>query len=305
MRVELAHRIHQRFEPIVEELITDAEPTVHVRQPVQLSRGHTRHVVTHQIEQRSFQHADLPGHVGIGKPARNIRTSEKCTIEGIEKRVAISIRNVLSEHTLKTFVESWVSECHSAFGQYVWDSSHPWRIVQYTDNAERYADTRMSFFSQVALCRSPILQTRGMGSILAAMILLACVPGCGSSRGEFVLPPGNADAGRYTFTVLHCNDCHSVGDIAKAQDSPVPDIAVRLGGTTTRVKSYGDLVTSIINPNHRLARGSDPTTQTASGESRMRLYNDRMTVTQLIDLVEFLRSEYDVWTPTYLPYAYH
>ena len=41
------------------------------------------------------------------------------------------------------------------------------------------------------------------------------------------------------------------------------------------------------------------------GKSKMRLYNDEMTVTQLTDLVTFLQSHYDVraYQPTpYMPY---
>jgi hypothetical protein len=79
---------------------------------------------------------------------------------------------------------------------------------------------------------------------------------------------------------------------------------VELGGTVTRVKTYGQLVTSIINPSHRLASGYTPeSVQTPDGESKMRNYNEVMTVDELIDLVAFLQSKYTIapTDPTYYP----
>jgi hypothetical protein len=74
-------------------------------------------------------------------------------------------------------------------------------------------------------------------------------------------------------------------------DPPVP---VRLGGQTAFVKTDGELVTSIINPSHRLTYGHlGELTQTA-GESRMADYTEIMTVKQLVDIVAFLQSIYEV-----------
>jgi hypothetical protein len=71
-------------------------------------------------------------------------------------------------------------------------------------------------------------------------------------------------------------------------------VMVVLGGGVTRVKSYGELVTSIINPSHRLARRHPAGKISQEGQSLMTPYNDVMTVTQLIDLVAFLQAQYDV-----------
>ncbi|MEJ6705748.1 MAG: hypothetical protein QNL15_16300, partial [Pseudomonadales bacterium] len=75
-------------------------------------------------------------------------------------------------------------------------------------------------------------------------------------------------------------------------------IRVNLGGKTTQIKTYGDLVTSIIHPSHKLSRRYNPETMTETGESTMRNYNDVMSVQELIDLVEFLQSQYEIWCPT-------
>jgi hypothetical protein len=70
---------------------------------------------------------------------------------------------------------------------------------------------------------------------------------------------------------------------------------VELGGLTDRVQTYGDLVTSIINPSHRIAEGYSPEeVMLDDGESRMAYYNSVMTVEELIDIVTFLETKYDL-----------
>ena len=77
-----------------------------------------------------------------------------------------------------------------------------------------------------------------------------------------------------------------------------------LGGKVTKIKTDGDLVTSIINPSHKLAQGDRPGTTLGNGRSAMRNYNGIMSVQELIDLVEFLQSEYEVWVPDYYIYRH-
>ena len=75
---------------------------------------------------------------------------------------------------------------------------------------------------------------------------------------------------------------------------------VELGGKVTRVKTYGELVTAIINPSHKLAQGYSAEQVTSDGEeSRMPVYNGYMTVQELIDIVAFLQPHYDVFVPQY------
>ena len=80
---------------------------------------------------------------------------------------------------------------------------------------------------------------------------------------------------------------------------PPPQLCV-FSRQTSRVRTYGELVTSIINPSHRLAPGYDPAYVTTGGESIMTLANINavMTVQQLIDVVAFLQSRYDVAPPS-------
>lgn len=135
--------------------------------------------------------------------------------------------------------------------------------------------------------------------ILVIAFLLSLV---GCSQKEFNLPPGDAEAGRATFVLLQCNDCHSVEGVEYVGGG---DIDVRLGGKTTKVKSYADLVTSVINPSHKLSRGQDPSTVSSEGESTMRDYNEVMTVQELVNLVTFLQSKYEIWVPEHYTYPAH
>ena len=136
-----------------------------------------------------------------------------------------------------------------------------------------------------------LLRAIGIG-----MLLVACDP---QARG-FALPPGDIQRGQNTFVELRCNSCHSVkGSVERVRDDGHSQIYVQLGGEVTRVKTYGDLVTSIITPSPKLARGPDPRHVGPDGESKMQRYNEVMTVQQLIDLTAFLSSTYSVWTPEY------
>lgn len=134
--------------------------------------------------------------------------------------------------------------------------------------------------------------------LLAALAIAACSEDRMSERG-FSLPEGNALAGREAFIYMHCHECHSIaGEELPALALAEPPI-VELGGTVTRVKTYGELVTAIINPSHKLARGYPLDVITNDGESKMPVYNGYMTVQELIDIVSYLQPHYDVFVPRY------
>lgn len=137
--------------------------------------------------------------------------------------------------------------------------------------------------------------------IAATLLITACDQ---QSRG-FNLPKGDAEQGRATFILLQCNDCHSVTKkVPWAGEAREDSTHVALGGLTTQVRTYGDLVTSIIHPSHKLSRGATPAVATPEGESKMRTYNEVMSVQELIDLVEFLHPEYEIWVPDYYSYRH-
>ena len=74
-----------------------------------------------------------------------------------------------------------------------------------------------------------------------------------SERG-FRLPDGDPQSGREVFLYLQCNQCHTI----KSEELPIvpgTEPYVELGGVVTHVKTYGELVTAIVNPSHKLADG--------------------------------------------------
>ncbi len=124
------------------------------------------------------------------------------------------------------------------------------------------------------------------------LFLLGCDPGI-RSKDAIHLPEGNAAKGREHFIALGCVACHTVLD----EDLPEPvvtgPVRVLLGSRTGRALSYGQLVTSIVNPSHRLSARYPKKDVSVEGTSLMTVYNDVLTVTQLADIVAFLESHYE------------
>lgn len=138
--------------------------------------------------------------------------------------------------------------------------------------------------------------------LIVVGMAVALISGCDeekimSERG-FRLPDGNAQAGRETFLYMQCNQCHTI------RNEDLPTLAgyvpyVELGGPVTRVKTYGELVTAIINPSHKLADGYAKDSVSEGGVSNMYVYNGYMTVQELTDLVMFLQPHYNIVAPKF------
>jgi len=134
--------------------------------------------------------------------------------------------------------------------------------------------------------------------LITALFIWACEADRMSEKG-FSLPQGNAINGKEAFVYMHCHECHTVS----GEELPALALAdppfVELGGTVSRVKTYGELVTAIINPSHKLAKGYPLDVISNDGQSRMPVYNGYMTVQELIDIVSFLQPHYNVHVPRY------
>ena len=74
-------------------------------------------------------------------------------------------------------------------------------------------------------------------------------------------------------------------------------IVVPLGGEVVRVKTYGQLVTSIINPQHIISPNYRGKYTDAAGKSFMPDFNPGMTVEELVNLVAYLQSRYKLKLP--------
>jgi len=142
---------------------------------------------------------------------------------------------------------------------------------------------------------------RLISAFSAIALSLACEVGPQSGRG-LRLPDGDIARGAVAFGELGCAKCHDIaGDPAPAIEGR-PEVIVVLGGQVTRVASYGELVTSIVNPSHKLTRRYPQEKVAEGGVSKMENFNERMTVAQLIDLTAFLQSHYELRPePLYVP----
>lgn len=130
---------------------------------------------------------------------------------------------------------------------------------------------------------------------LTLLMTTALLAGCDTSPESptgFSLPKGDARHGRALFQTLQCHACHSIEGIEQLPLGGEKSISVILGGDVSMIKTYGELVTSVINPSHKLAEGYPREMIENDGVSKMRNYNDAITVSQLIDLVAFLQSQY-------------
>ncbi len=134
--------------------------------------------------------------------------------------------------------------------------------------------------------------TNCVGVIVLQLSLFACVP----ESKQFALPPGDADRGKAEFSALGCPACHSIGAVTSQE---LVGINIPLGGEVPRIDSYAELVTSIINPSHRMKPGHKAVGTLPDGTSAMQDYNSVMTVQQLIDLVTFLQAQYKLTPPIY------
>jgi len=131
---------------------------------------------------------------------------------------------------------------------------------------------------------------------LVALCALTCVSACDRddrTRGTIYLPDGDVARGETYFVSLGCVSCHSVVGADLPDSVEAGPVRVLLGSRTGRRMSYGHLVTSIVNPSHRIsARYHKDEEVSQQGESLMTSYNDVLTVTQLTDLIAFLQEHY-------------
>jgi sulfur-oxidizing protein SoxX len=134
------------------------------------------------------------------------------------------------------------------------------------------------------------------------VILTGCSQGVDSPQG-FSLPKGDQVAGEQAFKDYNCSACHSIDGIDDTAITSELAKRVKIGHTSAKITTYAQLVTSIINPSHRVAKKTGIVTADENGESLMRNYNDIMTVTDLINIVAYLQPKYKVKPLTVSPYS--
>ena len=147
----------------------------------------------------------------------------------------------------------------------------------------------------------------------ALLALCALAAACGKEPPQrtadgFVLPEGDVARGQQVFLDMGCRQCHGVAGLDLPPYQGVSALDIELGGKRARIKDYGELLTSVVNPRHviadeylRLLNKEER----ARGDTAMPDFNSRMTVNQLIDLVQFLHSRYEELVPEYRGRRYY
>ena len=137
------------------------------------------------------------------------------------------------------------------------------------------------------------------------LTLPALLAGCASGAlFGFPIDEGDVAAGRQAFLDHRCHQCHSIADERLPPLAGAGRPMLELGGPTTVVRSYADLTTSIINPNHAISeRYRDQqlllNTEIPLESPMPRPNLDTMSVRQLIDIVAFLDSKYQLTVADY------
>ena len=143
-----------------------------------------------------------------------------------------------------------------------------------------------------------------MKRLVTAAIVGATLTACAPNTGLLVrFPLGNVQRGREAFVALECHACHRMEGVDMPPHPSPSSLSVALGGHTPRIETYGDIITAIVNPSHRLARSYRATTgRGRSSPMAAEFLNDVMTTQQLVDIAAFLRTEYEYVPPPPPPY---
>lgn len=137
--------------------------------------------------------------------------------------------------------------------------------------------------------------------LFALFALTACIGEDKPVKG-FVLPEGDIARGEQVFVDFNCHGCHKIPEKEFPETESESPFVLEIGGKVLRVRNYGELMTSIVNPDHvispkYLAMLDKPNRSTVT--TPMPYYGETMTVAELVDLVEFLHAQYTKLQPHY------
>ncbi len=138
-------------------------------------------------------------------------------------------------------------------------------------------------------------------SLFAVLVVSACSDEGRPVKG-FTLPEGDIAQGEQVFIDFNCHACHSIPGLEFPDVDFTPPFILEIGGEVYRVRNYGELLTAIVNPDHIISPKYKAMLERADREaliSPMPYYGEEMTVAELIDVVEFLHSQYTRLQPQY------
>jgi len=141
----------------------------------------------------------------------------------------------------------------------------------------------------------------GLVASLIMVTLSACTMDSPPVKG-FVLPQGDVALGETVFVKYGCHGCHSIPGVDLPGMDAESVVLLEIGGEVYRVKNTGELLTSVINPTHVVSQEFINKLEGANrgnAESPMPYYGDAMTITEMINLVAFLRSQYSKLMPDF------
>lgn len=136
-----------------------------------------------------------------------------------------------------------------------------------------------------------------LGSLILVVALSACTMESSPVKG-FVLPDGDVAMGEQVFTKYGCHGCHTIPGVDLPVIEPKPAFTMEIGGEVYRVKNEGELLTAVIVPNHVISEEYINEIG-AADNTPMPYYGDAMTITEMINLVAFLRVQYSKMMPDF------
>ena len=134
-------------------------------------------------------------------------------------------------------------------------------------------------------------------NLVKVLTITALAAGCAETSGfRFPVEQGDAADGKQAFIDHQCHQCHTVAGVELPTLAGETSVQLQLAGGRSAAKSYSELVTSVINPDHVISeryREQLRLNGTVPLESPMVVPSiDNMTVRQLIDIVAFLHARY-------------
>jgi hypothetical protein len=143
---------------------------------------------------------------------------------------------------------------------------------------------------------------------MMALSFYSCSDSAERMGRGFRLPEGDEGRGKAAFVELKCHQCHTVAGMDLSKPEEPVSISCELGGEVRIVKSYGELVTAIIQPQHVVSAKYVQQLEESKRKgavSPMPDYNARMTVAQLTDIVTFLHARYQKAPPQGVNYPHY
>jgi len=147
--------------------------------------------------------------------------------------------------------------------------------------------------------------------VSAALALYPLAPRAQDKPGPETSPPnegfrfrgGNPDRGQQAFTLLNCNQCHTVKNVNVPAPRGKRRLDLQLASELRFVKGYQDLILAITSPRHVMNEQYQAILTNAELQGEVEPFmpdlTDHMTAKQLMDLTAFLNRVYARELPSY------